>query len=111
MPQADIERFYDSINADPALQASLTSGVSNQDEFVDRLVAAAQADGVGFTAVEVKAWISANTQPEAHGELSDMQLEAIAGGGPTFAYRDPRAGFPSEEGARINPLANVRQGY
>lgn len=94
MSQAKLEHFYDKVNSDPALKASLTEGVTRHAEFVDRLVVAAKADGLDVTAAEVDAWLTVQTTPETAGELSDDQLGTIAGGAPPQAPWGGRNSLP-----------------
>lgn len=80
MSQANLELFYDKVIQHPALLNALTSGVTTPDEFIARVVMMGNAQGYTFTHEEADAWIAAHAAANDSGELSDMQLEAIAGG-------------------------------
>lgn len=80
MSQSNIDQFYAKLNNDPALASSLAAGVSTQAELVERAVAAGQAQGLPFTAAEADAWIAKQNAASQDGELSDAQLEGVAGG-------------------------------
>lgn len=94
MSHAQLEHFYDKINADLALKTSVTAGVTTHTEFVDRLVAAAKADGLDVAPADVDGWVRSQTTPEAPGELSDEQLETISGGAPPRATWGGRFSLP-----------------
>jgi hypothetical protein len=64
----------DKANADAAAaSASLAA-------FVTNAVNEAKAHGLDFTAQEAHAFIAAEAKAAASGEMSDTQLEAVAGG-------------------------------
>lgn len=72
MSQAEIERFVNDL----ASNESLRETVVNASEGVESLVAIAQDHGYDINIDEARDYIQANTQ----GELSDDQLDAVAGG-------------------------------
>lgn len=72
MSQAEIERFVNDL----ASNESLRETVVNASEGVESLVAIAQDHGYDINVDEARDYIQANTQ----GELSDDQLDAVAGG-------------------------------
>jgi len=80
MSQANVELFYAKLKDDPALLSSLSQGASTQAEVIERAVAAGKAQGLDFTAAEAQAWVSEQTTIADDGELSDAQLEGVAGG-------------------------------
>ena len=80
MSQAHIEQFYKKVVADPALFQNLVDGAETPEQFIQRAVAAAQSDGLQVDVAEATAWIEGQMQARASGELSDAQLEAVAGG-------------------------------
>lgn len=75
-----IEKFYEIIENDDALLQKLADGAESQDQFFDRAVEMAQARGLSFTKQEAFDWAQAQLQQSDDGELSDMQLESVAGG-------------------------------
>ncbi len=80
MSQAHIEEFYSKVSADPAQINELLNGASGPDEFIDRAVAKAKSQGYDISRPEAEAWINKQKEVAASGELSDVQLEAVAGG-------------------------------
>ena len=80
MSQAHIEQFYAIAVKDEALLAKMTSGISTPDEFVANAVKEAKVLGYTFSAEEGAAWIKKQQEIKASGELSDSQLESVAGG-------------------------------
>ncbi|MBS3785753.1 MAG: Nif11-like leader peptide family RiPP precursor [Gammaproteobacteria bacterium] len=72
MSQAEIDRFVNDL----ASNESLRETVVNNSEGVESLVAIAQDQGYDINIDEARDYIQANTQ----GELSDDQLDAVAGG-------------------------------
>ena len=78
--QTNIENFYRSVSQNPALLQKITTDVSSPDEFIDRAVALAKDEGYAIDRNEAKTWIDAQIAAKKNGELSDVQLEAVAGG-------------------------------
>ena len=72
MSQADIERFVADLKANPDLLAEVKKSAGGVASVVD----IAKGKGYDVTLEEAKAYI----QAQAEGELSDEQLDAIAGG-------------------------------
>lgn len=100
MSQANIDQFYSKLENDPALANSLAAGVSSQAELVERAVAAGQAAGLPFTPAEAEAWLAARAKTDTGGELTDVQLEGVAGGKMNF-----RPDFPT---AVDNHITDIR---
>ena len=80
MSQAHIEQFYAIASKDDKLLAKMMEGTSGPDDFVANAVKEAKALGYTFTAEEGAAWIKKQQDIKASGELSDSQLESVAGG-------------------------------
>lgn len=72
MSAAEIERFVSDLASDELLREKAV----NASEGVASLVAIAQEHGYDIGVDEARAYIQANTQ----GELSDDQLDTVAGG-------------------------------
>jgi len=72
MSQADIQRFVSDLKANQGLLDEVKSGAVG----LASLVELAQARGYDFTADEARAYI----RGQASQELSDEQLDAVAGG-------------------------------
>jgi predicted ribosomally synthesized peptide with nif11-like leader len=75
-----MEQFYAKAAKDPALQAKLVEGAKSPQDFLRNIVETARSQGYQFTAEEAGAWVEKNHPVKAGGELSDSQLEAVAGG-------------------------------
>ena len=72
MSQADIERFVADLKSNPELLAE----VKQQAGGLGSVVAFAKSKGYDVTAAEAKAYVNA----QAGKDLSDAQLDAVAGG-------------------------------
>ena len=88
MSKAHVEKFAELIGKDPALLAKLGLDKVNADAaaaasvaaFITNAVKEAKALGLEFTEEEAYAFLAAQTKAEASGEMSDILLEAVAGG-------------------------------
>jgi predicted ribosomally synthesized peptide with nif11-like leader len=80
MSQTHIEKFYEIAANDQALLGQLISDTSSPEDFVENAVAAAKERGLNFSAEEANTWIAAQQATKANDELSDTQLEGVAGG-------------------------------
>ena len=89
MTTAHVEKFAELVGKDPALQAKLGLEKVNADAatasasaaaFITNAVKEAKAHGLEFTEEELKSFMAAERTAAASGELSDTQLEAVAGG-------------------------------
>jgi hypothetical protein len=89
MTVAHVEKFAELVGKDPALLAKLGLDKVNADAaaafasaaaFIANAVKEAKAHGLEFTEEEAKAYLAAEAKAAASGELSDTQLEAVAGG-------------------------------
>ena len=80
MSVAHMEQFYAKAARDPALQAKLVEGAKTPQDFLRNIVEAAKGQGYQFTEEEAGTWVVKNHPVGAGGELSDSQLEAVAGG-------------------------------
>lgn len=72
MSQADVERFVADLKANPDLLAEVKEGAGG----VASIVEIAKGKGYDITLEEAKAYI----QAQAGSELSDEQLDSVAGG-------------------------------
>ena len=102
MTTAHVEKFAELVGKDPALLAKLGLDKVNADTaaasasganadaaaaaaasaaaFIANAVKEAKALGLQFTEEEAHAFLDAEAKAAASGELSDTQLEAVAGG-------------------------------
>ena len=90
MTTAHVEKFAELVGKDPALQAKLGMYKVNADSaavsasaaaFTPNAVKEAKALGLEFTEEELNAFMAAERTAAGSGELSDTQLEGVAGGG------------------------------
>jgi len=81
MSQAHIEQFYGKAARDQGiLKAIGEAGAKTPEEFIKSAVKVGKANGFDFTYDEANAWIKNQQDIKAKGELSDSQLESVAGG-------------------------------
>ena len=89
MTTSHVEKFAELVGKDPALQAKLGLDKVNADAaaaaasaaaFITNAVKEAKALGLEFSEDEAQAYMAAEAKAAASGELSDTQLEAVAGG-------------------------------
>ena len=89
MTTAHVEKFAELVGKDPALQAKLGLDKVNADAaaaaasaaaFITNAVKEAKAHGLEFTEEEFHAFMAAERTAAESGELSDTQLEGVAGG-------------------------------
>ena len=110
MTTAHVEKFAELVAKDPALLAKLGLDKVNADAatasasaaaFITNAVKEAKALGLEFTEEEAQAYFEADAKSASTGELSDTQLDAVAGGYTAFAPLTPeQAGGGSK--LRIN---------
>ena len=89
MTTAHVEKFAEIVSKDPALLAKLGLDKANADAaaaaasaeaFITNAVIEAKAHGLEFTEAEAHAFMAAEAKAAESGELSDTQLESVAGG-------------------------------
>jgi hypothetical protein len=80
MSQAHIEQFYGKALKDPALVNKMLMGTKGPDDFIHNAVKEGKSQGFDFSYEEADAWIKKQQKIKASGELSDSQLEGVAGG-------------------------------
>jgi len=89
MTTAHVEKFAELVAKDPVLLAKLGLEKVNADAatasasaaaFITNAVKEAKAHGLEFTEEEAQAFMAAESKAAASGELSDLQLEEVAGG-------------------------------
>ena len=100
MTTAHVEKFAELVGKDPALLAKLGLDKVNADAaaaaasaaaFIENAVKEAKALGLEFTEDEARAFMAAQENAAASGELSNSQLEAVAGGKTAIMARAPGA--------------------
>jgi|SaaInl4_200m_RNA_FD_contig_31_1740688_length_969_multi_6_in_0_out_0_1 hypothetical protein len=80
MSEAHIEKFYEIASRDRALFAEMLNGTDGPEAFISNVVEKAKERGFEFSHEEASAWIQKQQEIKANGELSDAQLESVAGG-------------------------------
>lgn len=80
MSHAQIEQFASRVSNDPALFSKLLVDIQTPDDFIDKAVALGKEAGFTFSRDEADGWIKQQIEAKASGELSDLQLEGVAGG-------------------------------
>ena len=89
MTTSHVEKFAELVAKDPALLAKLgfikvaadaPAAAASVAAFITNAVIEAKAHGLEFTEEELKSFMAAERTAAASGELSDTQLEAVAGG-------------------------------
>lgn len=94
MSKEAIKEFYDFVQTKPDLQNQLNSLLNDREVMLAKAVEIGQQNNFSFTASEL-AEVIAELEASAEGaELSDEQLETVAGGqAKTFEYRGPKEPF------------------
>ena len=84
MSLTKVEEFLNNVGEDQALQAELAKALEAENDR-EAVTALAKSKGYDFSSEELWAGIQKRqaelNQQEASGELSDEELEAVAGGG------------------------------
>ena len=77
-----IETVHSKIQSDPSLKQRL-EGVADESGYVNLLVEVASSHGITMSAADVKGTLQKvrSSRPVSSAELSDKQLETVAGGG------------------------------
>ncbi|MEH2361808.1 Nif11-like leader peptide family RiPP precursor [Nostoc sp.] len=79
MSKHNVEQFYILVQNSQELQQQL-GAIQDSEIFNETAVRLGQENGCSFTADEVNAFLNEKIQ-ETNAELSDRELEAVAGGG------------------------------
>jgi predicted ribosomally synthesized peptide with nif11-like leader len=81
MSAENAKRFFESLGKDPALVRQLCQGANALEDFLQRAVAEANQRGYEFSPEEARGLLLERTRAAgAHDELSEGQLEKVAGG-------------------------------
>ena len=79
MSQQQMDAFHAHLQSNPERFSKLLQDADSVTAFVDRALIEAEAEGYQFSRAEALAWMEKYMQA-ANDELSDTQLEAVAGG-------------------------------
>jgi hypothetical protein len=80
MSKASVHKYFELVANDSSQAQAIGAGVESADEFIAQAVAAAAKKGLEFSPQEVADYLDGAMTPKADGELSDQQLEEVAGG-------------------------------
>ena len=80
MSAAQIEKFVAFVARQPQVIEEAAKNASDTQAFVRSVTAYASKEGFAFTEQEATEWLNTEATPPSGGELSDTQLEAVAGG-------------------------------
>ncbi|MEG3859406.1 Nif11-like leader peptide family natural product precursor [Microcoleus sp. herbarium12] len=80
-----VNQFFQEVSQDPELQLQFQS-VTDRESLVDKAVVLGKEKNYSFSSTEVSEWLESMTaqhqnQSDTSGELSDSELEAVAGAG------------------------------
>jgi hypothetical protein len=75
-----IEKFYEIAANDQKLFIQLMGDGSSTEQFIENAVVAGKERGLEFSIEEANTWVASQQAAKANGELSDTQLEGVAGG-------------------------------
>ena len=77
--EKSLDALSQLLRANPDLQTQLKSA-SNQQEYIQTAIQIGKTNGVEVSRAEVESVLAQAQQPGAGGELSEAQLESVAGG-------------------------------
>ena len=117
MTAAHVEKFAELVGKDPDLLAKLGLDKVNADAaaaaasaaaFITNAVKEAKALGLEFTEEEAHAFMAAEENAAASSELSDTQLESVAGGKvPIMTYTLDRYGRRVKRNGITGRVSNI----
>jgi predicted ribosomally synthesized peptide with nif11-like leader len=87
MSKQTVIDFLKKVDGEPDVQEKLDRALDNEERAVELFLATAAEQGFQFTADEFLEAVQAGGIDEKDGELSDDELEAVAGGGMRFSSR------------------------
>ncbi len=86
MSKAQLDKFIGFISNDPSVLQEASKGAQQTDEFIKNVVTYAKEHGYDFSDDEIRGWIREQGEEHADGELSDRQLDTVAGGAMSNAH-------------------------
>lgn len=109
MSQAQLDKFVALVANDPVVLKDAAQGTEQAEEFIRNVVNYANQHGYDFTEAEAKGWIGEQGKQRVGGELSDSQLEMVAGGKSpqTKKFMNDLVGFLD---AHLKPAAPPKPG-
>ena len=80
MSKAQLDKFISLVANNPSVLQDASRGEEQAEQFIKNVVQYAKQHGYDFNEDEAKGWITDQGKLRAQGELSDAQLEMVAGG-------------------------------
>ena len=100
MTTAHVEKFAEMMVNDPALNARVIKHKIDMSVFASIAVQEGNALGLFFTAQEFTTFVMAERSTAEAGELSDLELDAVAGGAPRFGISKMKVTVPTVSNTR-----------
>ena len=101
MSASHVEQFIKRAMTDMGMLQRLSAGAGSLETYVDLCVKEAKSLGYDFTAAEATNYVKQFVETSNKGELSDIQLELVAGGKANF--NAPGHTAPSLGGSSSGP--------
>ena len=95
MTTAHVEKFAEMMVNDPALNARVIKHKKDMSVFASIAVQEGNALGLVFTAQEFTTFVMAERSTAEAGELSDLELDAVAGGRARFGIGKMKVTVPT----------------
>ncbi|AFZ10181.1 hypothetical protein Osc7112_5987 [Oscillatoria nigro-viridis PCC 7112] len=94
-----VNHFFQEVSQDPELQLQFRS-IADWESLVNKTVELGKEKSYSFSPTEVSEWLDSiaaqhQSQSDTSGELSDSELEAVAGAGPLGGVLGVFSGFLS----------------
>ena len=106
MTTAHVEKFAEMMVNDPALNARVIKHKKDMSVFASIAVQEGNALGLVFTAQEFTTFVMAERSTAEAGELSDLELDAVAGGRARFGIGKMKVTVPT---VSANAIIGVSQ--
>ena len=90
MSSSHVEQFIKRAMTDMGMLQRLSAGAGSLETYVDLCVKEAKSLGYDFTAAEATNYVKQFVETSKKGELSDIQLELVAGG--KSGFQPPHSG-------------------
>ena len=100
MTTSHVEKFAEMMVNDPALNARVIKHKIDMSVFASIAVQEGKALGLVFTAQEFTTFVMAERSTAEAGELSDLELDAVAGGAPRFGISKMKVTVPTVSNTR-----------
>ncbi len=111
MSASHVEQFIKRAMTDMGMLQRLSAGAGSLETYVDLCVKEAKSLGYDFTAAEATNYVKQFVETSKKGELSDIQLELVAGG--KSGFQPPHSGggsVPPSGGGSVPPTYSGGKG-